>query len=50
MCFQKIREGGRKCDVILRRGFGEDDGGWQRSRGGVKSPNWGGGGFTVPYI
>ena len=30
MCFQKIREGGRKGDVILGRGFGEDDGGWQR--------------------
>ena len=31
MCFQKIREGGRKGDVMLARVFfGEDDGGWQR--------------------
>ena len=42
MCFQKIREGGRKGDVILGKGFGEDDGGWQRgcknSKLGVHSP------------
>ena len=39
MCFQKIREGGRKGDVILGRGFGEDDGGWQR---GCKKSKLGG--------
>ena len=31
MCFPKIREGGRKDDVILERSFGEDDRGWKFS-------------------